>query len=745
MSWNNIPKEMQLLPQWVGATESKIPIDPNSGKTASVDDPKTWGTFEQACSCGLPHIGFVFTESDPYIFIDLDTGKKPELAKMHAEIVVEADSYTETSISTTGSHIVVKGKMVAGLRADKQAIEIYPHGRYMLMTGWLYHGSEIKEAQELIDYLSGQIQSHRVDTSFDLISVESNYSDEDIYQKALNADNGMKFRDLYNGEWQHYDEYYNDHSRADLALATFLDFYSKDVEQVARLFAASKLYRSEKGRANGDGMDYVHRTIKQARARNDRDTPPPVDASVAIERAAKVMREKAATVKVEKVEADDLMLPPGLVGEIARYIFTTAIRPVKEVALMGALAFVAGMVGRQFNIPGSGLNLYLILLAPTGSGKEGAASGISSLISKVRETVPSIDQFVGPAEFSSGPALIKSLDNQPALFSILGEFGLRLQQMADSRANGAEKTLQKALLNIYSKSGWHQTESSTAYSDREKNTSTLYAPALTILGESTPETFFAKLTEEQVLSGLLPRFLFMEYTGKRPPKNSVSAFCDPDPALVKKVADLASTCIQFQANSQCQPVIISGEAQTLYDAFDKRCDERINKGSEVYKQIWNRSHLKALRLGAVIAVGCNSVNPTITADIAKWSLLIIEKDTAVIADRFENETIGEGEHIFESLVRKVTEDYLAMDSKSREAYKIPKSIINEPGIIPFTFYRRRLRQLAAFKNDKKGPAWAVDSALKDMLAAEILTLIPPVQTKDKYGLNADLYVVGQMY
>ena len=403
------------------------------------------------------------------------------------------------------------------------------------------------------------------------------------------------------------------------------------------------------------------------------------------------------------------------------------------------------MVGRQFNIPNSGLNLYLILLAPTGSGKEGAASGISSLISKVRETVPSIDQFVGPAEFSSGPALIKSLDNQPALFSILGEFGLRLQQMADSRANGAEKTLQKALLNIYSKSGWHQTESSTAYSDREKNTSTLYAPALTILGESTPETFFAKLTEEQVLSGLLPRFLFMEYTGKRPPKNSVSAFCDPDPALVKKVADLASTCIQFQANSQCQPVIISGEAQTLYDAFDKRCDERINKGSEVYKQIWNRSHLKALRLGAVIAVGCNSVNPTITADMAKWSLLIIEKDTAVIADRFENETIGEGEHIFESLVRKVTEDYLAMDSKSREAYKIPKSIINEPGIIPFTFYRRRLRQLAAFKNDKKGPAWAVDSALKDMLAAEILTLIPPVQTKDKYGLNADLYVVGQMY
>lgn len=745
MSWNNIPKEMQVLHQWVGATESKIPINPNTGLTASVDDPTTWGTFEQACSCGLPHIGFVFTESDPYVFIDLDTGKKPELAKMHAEIVVEADSYTETSISKTGSHIVVKAKMVNGLRADKQAIEIYPHGRYMLMTGWLYHGSEIKEAQELVDYLSGQIQNTRVDTNFDLISVTSNYSDEEVYQKALNADNGVKFRDLYNGEWQNYPEYYNDHSRADLALMTFLDFYTKDVEQAARLFTASKLYRSEKGRRGGDGKDYIIRTIKQARARNEKDEPPPVDASVAIARAAQVMREKAQRVSTVKKEEVDLLLPPGLVGEIAQYIYTTAIRPVKEVALMGALAFVAGMVGRQFNIPGSGLNLYLILLAPTGSGKEGAASGISSLIAKVRETVPSIDQFVGPAEFSSGPALIKALDAQPALFSILGEFGMRLQQMADSRANGAEKTLQRALLNIYSKSGWHQTESSTAYSDREKNTSTLYAPALTILGESTPETFFAKLTEEQVLSGLLPRFLFMEYNGERPAKNSITAFCDPAPALVKKVADLASTCIQFQANSQCQPVIISAEAQVLYDKFDKKCDERINKGSEVYKQLWNRSHLKALRLGAVIAVGVNAINPTISAEIAQWSLDMVDKDTAVIANRFEDETVGEGEHLFESLIRKATEDFLAMDKHARLSYKVPASIAGEAGIIPFTFYRRRFRQLAAFKNDRRGIKMAIDIALKDMLDAGILNMIPPVQAKDKFGLNSDLYVVGESF
>lgn len=746
MSWQSIPAELQELPQWVGAGDNKIPVDPKTGKTASVDDPNTWGTFEQACKCGLPHIGFVFTESDPFVFIDLDTGKKPELAKLHAEIVEEADSYTETSKSGTGSHIVVRGKMESGLRADSQAIEIYPHGRYMLATGWLYHGTEIKEAQELLDYLAAQIEKGRIEVG-DLVSEESELSDEQVWERAANAENGDKFQALFNGTWQDYDEYTNDHSRADLALATFLDFYTRDADQVLRIFKMSKLYRPEKGRRNGDGSDYIMRTIKQARARNDKDNPPPVDAGVIMQRAQEVMAQAKPITQTQANETSvqtQLSLPPGLVGEIAQYIYTSAVRPVPEVALMGALALTAGIVGRQYNIPGSGLNLYLILLAPTGTGKEGAASGISNLIAKVRETVPSVDQFLGPAEFASGPALIKALDKQPCLFSILGEFGLRIQQMADMRANGAEKTLQKALLNLYSKSGWHQTESSMAYSDREKNTSTLYAPALTIFGESTPESFFAKLNEDQVLSGLLPRFLFLEYHGKRPPKNNVSAFCAPDPGLVERVADLAATAIQMQANAQCQPVIIDADSQQLLDEFDKYCDDRINKGSEVYKQLWNRAHLKALRLSAVISVGCNNVHPTVTADIAQWAIDFVKQDVGTIENRFKNETVGEGEHRYEAEVRKAVEYYLSIGPDKREGYKVPASIIDKP-VVPYTYLRRRLRQLNSFKMDRRGTARAIQEAIRDMCDAGILQLVPPLQRKEKYGLSADIYVIGESW
>lgn len=750
MSWQSIPEELKRLRQWVGALENKEPINPRTGKRADVTDANTWGTFDEACLCGTPHIGFVFTPDDPYVFIDLDTGKKPAMAKLHAEIVMAANSYTETSKSGNSSHIIVKGNIATGRRADNQGIEIYPHGRYALLTGWAYHGPEINEAQHLIDYLASLIDTKQVPTK-ELVSEQSGLTDEAVWERAAKAENGDKFLALFNGVWQDYPEYQGttgpDHSRADLALCTFLDFYTKDVEQVIRLFKYSKLYRpGVKGRKSGDGSDYIRRTLTNARARNEADNPP-VDFSALEERAREVLEQVAREepdIRLDVATEGKLTLPPGIVGEIAQYIYTTATRPVPEVSLMAALAVTAGLVGRQYNISGSGLNLYLIILAPTGTGKEGAASGINMLISKARERVPSVDQFIGPAEFASGPGLIKSLAKQPSFFSIIGEIGLRVQQMADPRANAAEKTLQRALLNLYSKSGWHQIESGSAYSDSDKNAPTLYAPALTIFGDTVPENFFSALTDMHIRSGLLPRFSFLEYNGQRPPRNKVSAFCPPDPLLLDRFCDLAATVIQMQANNSCAPVILDSAAQKILDNFDSFADDRINQGTEVYKHLWNRAHLKALRLAAVIAVGVNWHNPIITADIAEWAVKFIKQDVHVIEMRFAKEEIGFGEHRFEAEIRKVVVQYLAMPKEKRKQYSVPASIIDQP-VIPFNYLRRRLRQLQAFKEDRRGLARAIQEGLNDVTKAGILHLVPPLQRKEQYGLTADVYVLGDSW
>ena len=59
--------------------------------------------------------------------------------------------------------------------------------------------------------------------------------------------------------------------------------------------------------------------------------------------------------------------PPGLMGDIARFIYDAAPRPVAEVALTGAIGLMAGICGRAFNISTTGLNLYCLMLAHTGT------------------------------------------------------------------------------------------------------------------------------------------------------------------------------------------------------------------------------------------------------------------------------------------------------------------------------------------------------------------------------------------
>ena len=758
MSLQDIPQELTVLPQWVGALEDKTPINPRTGYAASVDNPQTWSTFQEACYCGTPYVGFVFTRNDPYTFIDLDTYKHPACQELHYKIVTHANSYTETSHSGGGSHIVVRASLDTGYRDDSKGIEIYPHGRYMLTTGQRYYGNGIVDGQELVNYLVDLINSNRFVVS-ELTTAASNKTDAEVYAALASAENGDKFVALWSGNWRHYTEYYNDHSRADLALLTFLDFYTQDVDQVVRLFKASALYRTEKGKRSGDGTDYILRTLKSARSRNNADRKVLANIDALVDQANQVAaaakqppyqtagyaEQHPDFIEDTNIKAiDELTLPPGLVGELALYIYQAATRPVKEVALLGALTLMAGIVGRQYNVVGTGLNLYLILLAPTGSGKEGAASGISLLMSKVREKVPSILQFVGPADFASGQGLIKSLVDQPCFYSIVGEFGLRLQTLADARANSAEKTLQRALLNLYTKSGWAQYESSMAYSNRENNTKTVFAPALTLLGESTPELFYSHLNENHISSGLLPRFIMLEYDGKRPGRNTHTQNMAPPEHLVTRLCEVAATAMQMQANNSCADVAFDHTAEAMLDQFDKFADKQINKGNEVHKQLWNRAHLKALRLAGVIAVGVNPLQPIITEEVAQWSIDLIKRDITTISKKFEQQIVGGGERVLEQEIRRVVEEFFNMTNKQKLSYSTPEGLLDTP-VVPYAFLRRRLRMLAAFNNGKLGLQRTIENALADLCEAGVLELIPKQVMQERYSSRAKCYCVGESW
>jgi len=144
-----IPEELRALRQWVGAS-NKIPISPTTYKAASSTDPDTWGTFLEALD-GLyneqyTHIGFVFTENDPYLFIDLDAAKGQDGQILPASDpawikqdeasrswVRAFESYTERSQSGQGYHIIVRAKLDHAIKI--KGMEMYFSKRYAIFTG----------------------------------------------------------------------------------------------------------------------------------------------------------------------------------------------------------------------------------------------------------------------------------------------------------------------------------------------------------------------------------------------------------------------------------------------------------------------------------------------------------------------------------------------------------------------------------------------------------------------------------
>lgn len=735
---NNIPMELRALPQWVCAGPDKVPLSPRTGQPASVTDPNTWATFEEAVRSGMKHVGFVLAEWDPYTIIDLDNKPSkpctPEQWARHQKILEAFDSYTERSASGTGYHIIVKGRIPAGVHRDN--VEVYSSARYMICTGDVVRNTPIADYQQLLDVIYGEMKPADV---VELDDVEGIMSDEEVVEMAMRAANADKFNELCQGDWQAMG--YESQSEADFALMSIFAYYTRDNEQVRRLFRMSPLGQREKAQKNDK---YLNFALGKIRAQQ----PPLVDfeeltANLAPATSIPEAHSPAPApyIKDTAPVVPGVSLPPGLVGEVAQFIYQTAIRPVPEIALGAAIAITAGVCARSYNISGSGLNQYLILLAKTGAGKEGAVTGIDNLIAAIRPQVPMVDQFIGPSAFASGQALIKVLDDRPCFVSVLGEFGLTLQQLCDPRASSPQIMLKKVLLDLYSKSGWNKVLRSSVYSDTDKNTKIVQAPNVTILGESTPESFFEGLDSIHIAEGLIPRFSVIEYTGPRPPRNR-NANQPPSQQLVARFSELVAVSLTTANNGTCANVQMESTAIQLLDEFDAKADGMINAaGSDVDMQLWNRAHLKALKLAAVIAVGCNPHAPVVTPDIARWSIDFVERDVAVMTTRFQRGEVGVGDHRHEVDIRKAVENYLAMSESQRLQYKTPKSLLNQP-VVPFHYLRRKLRLLSAFKNDRRGVARALEDSLKDMVKAEILRQVPPQQAMEKFGVTTELYVKG---
>lgn len=170
----NVPDALKKHKQWIvwksevltkkdGSKKlTKIPHNPKTGSKASTKERSHWGTFDQAADAymfgtGYAGLGFVFTEDDSFIGVDLDNCFDEDGGlRADAEIAINTlKSFTERSPSGNGLHIICEGELPGSGHCDHaNGREMYQEGRFFTITADLvgdYH--QINEAQESVNAL----------------------------------------------------------------------------------------------------------------------------------------------------------------------------------------------------------------------------------------------------------------------------------------------------------------------------------------------------------------------------------------------------------------------------------------------------------------------------------------------------------------------------------------------------------------------------------------------------------------
>ncbi|SEP14477.1 hypothetical protein SAMN04487948_11678 [Halogranum amylolyticum] len=252
---------------------------PGVGSFASSTDPETWADFETAVAYlergRADGVGFVFTEEDPIVGVDLDDCRDPESGDVDddaQDIITRLESYTEVSPSGTGYHVLIQGAL-PDRRNRRGKIECYDTARFFTVTGDRVTGTPtaVSQRQDALEAIHREYIAEESTQATDTLtgvteheesSSNTSLNDDTLLEKASNASNGAKFDRLWNGSTSGYDS----NSEADMALCCLLAFWSGgDTAQMDQLFRQSGLIREKWDEVHyADGSTYGEKTIERA-------------------------------------------------------------------------------------------------------------------------------------------------------------------------------------------------------------------------------------------------------------------------------------------------------------------------------------------------------------------------------------------------------------------------------------------------------------------------------------------------
>lgn len=672
------PQELTSRRQWINWAmegDRKIPKTIH-GCNARTNDPSDFVSYSEACDAS-DKIAYVIQGDDEFTGVDVDNCLDDSgMLRAWAQPIVArltAVSFGEVSPSGSGIKFITRAKKPEGAKCrkqfggEKQQLECYDFNRFWTITGEIYAGCDtIGGGQEVInwvcdEHLSGESRGNLEGFSPTCFEPASSLPLEERAKRYVDSAEGSR-----------------EGGRNDKAFR--LAGHLLAMESDGRRLTAPDVTSLVMGWNLKCQPPLAAKEIESAVASAAKNGTP---------REAKpgILPEAVFDPLFPSVDQipESLLRPPGIISDIMDYTLRTSLYPQPELALGAAIALVATITGRKLTDGyGTRTNLYVLGLAPSGSGKEHAR-----MVNKQILAQSGGEHLIGPERIASSAGLVSSLVQQPARLFQLDEIGRLLATLKNPGKAAHLYNIATILMQLYASS--NQIWIGDAYADVAK-TPRISHPHAVVYGTSVPEGFWENLTAENVSDGLLGRIL---------PIESLAGYVDPQtPESLSLPDDLIRSVKWWIEQSpggnlgEAHPEPFHAEYTPqaakrfeghMMDIAKRRKDEEKDAAA-----LWSRSAGKAGKLALIFAASRQPMTTDleVSEDDVSLGIALSNHLTRMIQRRvFEHVSANEQEEktnrVYRMLARPMTKSEITARTrwlKKRDRNEILETLI-EAGLV----------------------------------------------------------------
>ena len=344
--------------------------------------------------------------------------------------------------------------------------------------------------------------------------------------------------------------------------------------------------------------------------------------------------------------------PPGMLGDIARWITATAPKQQPELSVAAAIALCSVIMGRTYRSQyGNFTSLYLVLVAKSTEGKEHPQGCCEKIL-----TASGLTKLIGGSGYTSAGAVFSALLDSPAHLATIDELGKLLKM---SRANGqanSEAAIDK-LIEAFGRLDGVMRPPTYSKMTLSKAQATnieriVHNPAISLLGATTPGTFYGALTTDLVQDGFLGRCIVVEshqprqltrFVDRTPPPDKIVDWCKAVHVSGAVQGDLAdvhpaempATVIALEFDDGCMPMLQALESELN--------DEKEASEGEGLDVILGRTIEKSMRLAMIVAKASDMHARKVMPQHLEWAIQYVRHyDLALVAavkqERTESKT-----------------------------------------------------------------------------------------------------------